>query len=89
VFRTTNHADEDVAGEDSLLDVAALAVLDLDLVLHWDEHLQDLVLHVHGLNPLLEVLLDLLLVARVGVHHVPLGFLFGCCALFDRHQGVP
>src|SRR5437660_3334034 len=80
-----HHADKDVAGEDSLLDVTALAVLDLDLVLHGDEHLQDLVLHVHRLDPLLEVLLDLLFVPGVGVDHVPLRFLLGRTP-FHRHQ---
>src|SRR5215472_3597614 len=72
-----DHLDQDVAGEDPLLDMPALAVLDLDLVLHRDEHLEDLVLHVHGLDPLLEVLLDLLLVPGVRVDHVPLRFCGG------------
>src|SRR6266849_4591037 len=84
-----HHAHQDVAGEDSLLHVAALAVLDLDLVLHRDEHLQDLVLHVHGLDPLLEVLLDLLLVAGVRVDDVPLRLGLGPAgrrALLDCHQ---
>jgi len=59
---------------------------DLDLVLHRDEDLEDLVLHVHGLNPLFEVFLDLLLMARVRVDDVPLRFLLGCCcALLDGH----
>src|SRR5215471_15414336 len=66
------HLDQDVSGKDPLLNVAALAVFDLDLVLHGDEHLEDLVLHVHGLDPLLEVLLHLLLVSGVGVDDVPL-----------------
>jgi len=56
--------------------VAALAVLDLDLVLGGDQDLEDLVVHVHRVDPLLEVLLDLLLVSGVGVHDVPLR-LFG------------
>src|ERR1041385_745231 len=72
-----DHLDQDVAGEDPLLDVPALAVLDLDLVLHRDEYLEDLVLHVHGLDPLLEVLLGLFLVAGVRVDDVPLR-LGGC-----------
>src|SRR5205807_1744182 len=55
------HVDQDL--QLALLDVAALAILDLDLVFHGHEDLQDLVVHVHGLDPLLEVLLDLLLMA--------------------------
>src|SRR5438270_1316701 len=41
-----HHLDQDVAGEDPLLDVPALAVLDLDLVLHGDQDLEDPVVHV-------------------------------------------
>src|SRR5260370_4442784 len=67
-----HHADQDVPREDALLDVAALAVLDLDLVFHRDEDPEDLVLHVHGLDSLLEGLLDLLLVSGVSVDPVPL-----------------
>src|SRR5205823_13938258 len=85
-----HHPDQDVAREDSLLNMAALAVLDLDLVLHGDEHLQDLVLHVHRLDPLLEVLLDLLLMAGVRVDDVPLRLGFGCrpvcCAFLYCHH---
>src|SRR6266568_7536825 len=81
------HLHQDVAGEDALLDVAALAVFDLDLVFHGDEDLEDLVLHVHGFDPLLEVLLDLLLVPRVGVDDVPLDLVVGGrLRLLDRHQ---
>src|SRR6185369_13089493 len=42
-----------------------------DLVLHRDEDLEDLVLHAHRLDAVLEVRLDLVLVARVRVDHVP------------------
>ena len=49
-----------------------LAVLDLDLLLHGHEHLEDLVLDAHRLDAVLEVGLDLVLVAGVGVDHVPL-----------------
>src|SRR5438477_3143121 len=40
------HLDQDVAGEDALLDVPALAVLDLDLILHRDDAAAGLLLHV-------------------------------------------
>src|ERR1700738_512353 len=82
-----HHLDQDVTGEDPLLDVAALAVLDLDLILCWDQDLEDLVVHVHRVDPLLEVLLDLLLVAGVGVDHVPLRLFGGGlgCRSFGGH----
>src|SRR5438105_1668424 len=84
------HPDQDVAREDPLLDLAALAVFDLDLVLHRDEHLEDLVLHVHRLDPLLEVLLDLLLMSGVGMDDVPLGLVLrrGLGPLYS-HQWIP
>ena len=62
---------EQVAGEDLLLDDDLAAVLELDDVLHRDDDLEDLVLGVHRLGAGLEVLLDLLLVARLRVHDVP------------------
>ena len=66
------HLDQHVAGEDLAVHGLALAVLDLDLLLDRDEDLEDLVLHAHRLDAVLEVGLDLVLVARVGVDHVPL-----------------
>ena len=65
-------AHEQVAGEHLLLDDDLLAVLELDDVLHRDDDLVDALLHVHGGDAGLEVLLDLLLVARLRVHDVPL-----------------
>ena len=69
--RVEGHLDEDVARVDLLLDGVALALADLDLVLHRDEDLEDLVLHAHRLDAMLEIGLDLVLVARVRVDHVP------------------
>src|SRR4029079_17622947 len=66
-----DHLHEDVARIDLLLDGVALARADLDLVLHRDEHLEDLVLHAHRLDAVLEVRLDLVLVARVGMDDIP------------------
>src|SRR6185369_7854750 len=66
-----DHLDQDVARVDLLLDRVALALADLDLVLHRDEDLEDLVLHAHRLDAVLEIGLDLVLVARVRVDHVP------------------
>ena len=79
-----HHVDEDVAGVDALADVAALPVLDLDDVLSGDEDVEDLVVHVHGLDALEEVGPHLLLVARVGVHDVPLGVGMNDCG-FCHH----
>ena len=65
------HPDQDVAGVDLALDLLALAVLDLGDLLGRDLDLEDVVLHVQRLDPGLEVGLDLVLVAGVGVHDVP------------------
>src|SRR6185295_18051982 len=54
-----HHLDEDVAREDLALDRMALAVLDLDLFLGRNEHLVDLVAHIHRLDAVLEVRLTL------------------------------
>src|SRR5215218_3702962 len=66
-----DHLDQHVARVHLLLDGMPLALADLDLVLHRDEHLEDLVLHAHRLDAVLEVGLDLVLVARVRVDDVP------------------
>ena len=58
-------AHQQVAGEDLLLDDDLLAVLELDDVLHRDDDLEDPLLHVHRRDAALEVLLHLLLVARL------------------------
>ena len=65
------HPDEDVAREYLLGDGLLLSALELDHVLHRDVDLEDPVLHVHRLDPGLEVCLDLVLIARVGVDDVP------------------
>ena len=65
------HPHQDVAGEDLALDLLALAVLDLDDLLGRHLDLEDVVLHVEGLDAALEVGLHLVLVAGVGVHDVP------------------
>src|SRR6188472_846084 len=48
-----------------------LVAPDLDLILFGHEDLVDLVFHAHRLDAVLEIGLDLLLVARVGVDDVP------------------
>src|ERR1700722_5060653 len=64
-------AAQQVAREDLLLDYDLLAVLELDDILHRDDHLVDTVLHVHRHDPAVEVGLHLVLVAGVGVDHEP------------------
>ena len=66
-----DHLDQHVARVHLLLDGVPLALPDLDLVLHRDEDLEDLVLHAHRLDAVLEVGLDLVLVPGVRVDHVP------------------
>ena len=80
--RVEDHLHEHVARVDLLLDGMALALADLDLVLHRDEDLEDLVFHAHRLDAVLEVGLDLVLVARVRVDDVPplLGGLASRCS---------
>src|SRR5688572_28818424 len=66
------HLHQHVAGKDLAIHGLALAVADLDLLLHRDEDLEDLVLHAHRLDAVLEIGLYLVLVARVRVDDVPL-----------------
>src|SRR5438105_5860678 len=79
------HLDHDVARVNLLLHGAALTVFDLDLFLSGNDHLKDLVLDAHGLDAVLEVGLDLVLVARVRVNHVPLAVLVGSAVAAVRH----
>src|ERR1039458_10143327 len=62
---------QEVAREHLLLDDHLLAVLELDDVLHGDDHLIDAVFHVHRDGPAVQVGLDLVLIPRVGVHDKP------------------
>src|SRR3954468_18364280 len=65
------HPDQQVAGQDLAVDLRALAVLDLGDLFGGHLDLIDVVLDVQGLDAGLEVGLHLVLVARVGVHDVP------------------
>ena len=53
------------------LDRAAFAFAHLDLLLCRYDHIEDPVLHSHGLDTLLEIMANLILVARVAVDHIP------------------
>src|SRR4051812_318779 len=81
------HADEHVAGDAHAVHELALAVLDLDDVLHRDLHLEDRVLLAERALALLDVLLHALLEAGVGVDDVPLARL-GAELLAERLVGV-
>ena len=65
------HAHEQVAREDLLLRDDLLAALELDDVFHRDDDLEDPLLDTHRAHAAGEVLLHLVLVARVRVHDVP------------------
>jgi len=54
---------------------AAFTIFNLDLFLGRDHHIEDLILHPHGLDPLLEVMADLVFIPGIAVDHVP-GALF-------------
>ena len=68
------HPHQHVAGEDLRLHRVALAVPDLDLVLGRHHDLVDPVAQIERLDAGLDRLLDLVLVAGVGVQDVPLTF---------------
>ena len=65
------HADQDVPGELVALDRLLLALLDLGDLFGRDLDLEDVVLHVEGVDPGLQVGLHTLLETGVRVHHVP------------------
>src|SRR5512132_245712 len=65
------HADQQVAWEDLAGDDLLLASLDLHDVFHGDDDLEDPLLHVHRGDAALEIGLDLVLVAGIGVDDVP------------------
>src|SRR5918994_5410057 len=65
------HVDEDVAGQAPLLGLHLLPVLGLHDLLGRDDHVLDPLALAQGDEPVLQVGLDLLLVARVGVDDVP------------------
>src|SRR5512136_307404 len=65
------HFDEDVAGEDAPLGSPALSVSQLHLFLGWHDHLENLVLHPHRLDAVLQILFDFVLVSGVAVNDVP------------------
>src|SRR2546425_2896531 len=65
------HVHEHVAGHRAPLRLNLLAVLHLGDLLGRDDDLPDVRLLLHRRDPVLDVVLDLVLVARVGVDYVP------------------
>src|SRR5690606_28093444 len=65
------HLDEDVAGTNLLRHNALLAVLDLDVLFHGHDDVEDLVFHAHGDHPLLQVGLHFVFVAGISVDDIP------------------
>ena len=53
------------------LNRAALAVFDFDLFLGGDDDIKNLVLHPHGFDTLLQVVANLVFIARIAVDHIP------------------
>jgi hypothetical protein len=65
------HVHEHVARQDALLRLHLLTVLRLHHLLGRDDHPAETGLLVHGDDPVLEIGLDLVLVAGIGVDDVP------------------
>src|SRR5215469_637151 len=65
------HAHQDVARQHLFLDLLALAGFDLHDLMRRHLDLEDVLLHVEGLSPALQVRPHPVLVTGVGVHHVP------------------
>src|SRR5438270_457854 len=80
------HVDQDVPRVGPLGDVPALPILDLDHVLGGNQHIEDLIVHVHRLDPFHQVVAYLLFVTGIGVHHVPVGFALGSRRPGPRHD---
>src|SRR5271165_533830 len=82
------HLDEHVARIDLLLHLFALAVLEFDFFVGRHEHAVHEVLHRHRFDAPFEIGLDLVLVARIGVHDVPLAIrVFRGRQQFGRERG--
>src|SRR6478609_5032639 len=84
------HAHQDVPGHPDPAHQLALAALDLGDLFHRHLDLEDVLLHVQGGDPGLEVGLDAVLVTRVGVHDVPVAELARQVVLerLDRVDGL-
>src|SRR5690606_16507842 len=79
-----DHFHQHIAWKDLALGDLFLTVLVLHHFFHGHDDLEDLVFHLHRLDPLLKVGLYLILIARVCVHNIPV--FFRICLLT---HGVP
>src|SRR5213595_1379426 len=70
------HVHDEVTGEKFPCGLAFFAFLDFGNALSRDEHFVDDVAHLLGFNALLDIILDLVLLAGEYVHNVPL--ILGC-----------
>ena len=74
VFVQQHHVNVDVAGMELAVGDRLLLVADLNHLLHGHEHFADELPHLLGLEPLLNALFDLLLLARERMDDKPLAF---------------
>ena len=73
-FTGLDHAHQHVARIHFALRLDALVALDLHHVLHGDADVEDQVFHAVVLNRLFDIILDLVLVAGIGMYHIPARF---------------
>jgi hypothetical protein len=66
---------QDISGQHGTPDLLALAITDLGDLLGRHHDLVDVILHVEGGHPVLQVLQYPVFHAGVGVHHVPVSWL--------------
>ena len=68
-----NHVNQHIAGIDFPGALDALSVPDLDNLFHGNPNLKDQILHAVVFDGLFQRVLHLVLVARVGMNHIPAG----------------
>src|SRR5579859_4674568 len=68
---THDHLHQQIAREDAALHRAPLAVLDLDLFFGGHHHVENLALHAHRIDALLEVVAHLVFIAGIAVDDEP------------------
>ena len=66
-----DHIDQDIARKDAALDRPAFTLFYLDLLFCRNDNIEDLILHPHGFNSLLQVVAHFVFVARIAMHHIP------------------
>ena len=66
-----NHVNQHIAWEDFSRNDFFLAVLDFDLILNGNHNIENHVAHVGRMNQAFEIGLNLVLIARIGMHYIP------------------